>query len=141
MEYAGVALRLEEPIWVDKNQQPAIEENAFKRKATHLLTRPDMVVFIDEVGSNTSQEGDGVIGGELKICAKALVPIESATTNNNHFTVLGFTATTGEAIMCATIVLGKTLKPEVVTGIDVFSKKEGDESDYDFMEKNSGPGK
>jgi hypothetical protein len=141
MEYAGVAVRLEEPIWVDKNQQPASEENAFGRKVTHLLTRPDMVVFVDEVGSNTSQEGDGAIGGELKICAKGLVPRESATTNNHHFTVLGFTAATGEAIMCAIIVSGKSLKPEVVTGIDVFSEKIGDESDFDFTEKNSGPGK
>jgi hypothetical protein len=43
--------------------------------------------------------------------------------------------------MCAIIVAGKTLKPEVVTGIDVFSEKEGDESNDDFTEKNSGPGK
>jgi hypothetical protein len=89
-----------------------------------------MVVFVDEVGSNTSQEGDGAIGGELKIFAKGLVPRESATINNHHFTVLGFTAATGEAIMCAIIVLGKSLKPEVVTDIDVFSKKIGDESDF-----------
>jgi hypothetical protein len=62
------------------------------------------VVFVNEVGSNTSQEGDGALGGERKIVGRGSVPRESATTNDNHFTVLGFTAATGEPIMCAMIV-------------------------------------
>ncbi len=32
-----------------------------------ILTRPDYVVFVDEVGSNTSQERDGALGGEKKL--------------------------------------------------------------------------
>lgn len=66
METAGVAVRLAEEIWVNKDQEETTEELAFGRKATHILTRPDYVIFVDEVGSNTSQEGDGALGGEKK---------------------------------------------------------------------------
>ena len=43
--------------------------------------------------------------------------------------------------MCAVIVEGKTMKPEVVTGLDVFTTKIGNESDPDFLTNNTGPGK
>ena len=141
MVIAGVATELAEPIWVNKEQEETSEEEAFGRKVTHLLTRPDYVVFVDEVGSNLSQEGDGAVGGERKIVGRGSVPRESASTNDTHFTVLGFTAATGQPIMCAVIVEGKTLKPEVVTGLDVFATKVGDESDPDFIANNTGDGK
>jgi hypothetical protein len=141
MVKAGVAEKLVEPMWVDETQQLTNKENAFGRKATHLLLRPDYVVFVDEVGCNTSQEGDGARGGERKIVSRGTVAKESATTNSNHFTVLGFTAATGEAIMCAIIASGKTMKPEVVTGLDLFATKIGHETDDDFILNNTGPGK
>jgi hypothetical protein len=141
MEKAGVARRLEETILVDKEQKETEQENVFGQRATHLLTRPDFVIFVDEVGSNVSQEGDGAVGGERKIVGRGSVPRESATTNDTHFTVLGFTAATGEPIMCAVIIEGKTMKPEVVTGLDVFATKIGNESDPDFITNNTGPGK
>ena len=141
MEKAGVVRRLEEPIWVDKEQKKTEQENAFGQRATHLLTRSDFVIFVDEVDSNVSQEGDGAVGGERKIVGRGSVPRESATTNDTHFTVLRFTAATGEPIMCAVIVEGKTMKPEVVTGLDVFATKIGNESDPHFITNSTGPGK
>jgi hypothetical protein len=39
METAGVAEKLSEPMWVNEKQQLTDEENAFGRKATHLLMR------------------------------------------------------------------------------------------------------
>ena len=141
MEIAGVATGLAEPVWVNKDQEETSKEEAFGRRITHLLTRPDYVVFVDEVGSNLSQEGDGAVGGERKIVGRGSVPRERATTNDTHFTVLGFTAATGEPIMCAIIVEGKTIKPEVVTGLDVFATKIGDEKDPAFIANNTGSGK
>jgi hypothetical protein len=141
MEIAGVATGLAAPVWVNKDQEETSEEEAFGRRITHLLTRPDYVVFVDEVGSNLSQEGDGAVGGERKIVGRGSVPRERATTNDTHFTVLGFTAATGEPIMCAIIVEGKTIKPEVVTGLDVFATKIGDEKDPAFIANNTGSGK
>ncbi len=54
MVKAGVAEKLAEPMWVDDKQQLTNEENAFGQKATHLILRPDCVIFVDEVGCNTS---------------------------------------------------------------------------------------
>jgi hypothetical protein len=87
METAGVAVRLPDAVWVNKNQDKTTEDLAFGRKATHLLSRPDYVIFVDEVGSNTSQEGDGALSGEKKIVGRGLVPRETAATNDSHFTV------------------------------------------------------
>ncbi len=63
MEKAGVATRLDEPIWVDSDQVEANKENSARRMAAHRLIHPDYVIFMDECGSNTSQEGDGAVGG------------------------------------------------------------------------------
>jgi len=43
--------------------------------------------------------------------------------------------------MCALILEGKVMRPEVITGLDVFATKEGDENDPDFVSKNTGRGK
>ena len=66
---------------------------------------------------------------------------EVATTNCNHFTVLGFTAATGQPIMCAVIISGKTIHPEAITGLDLFATQIDDESDPDYITNNTGPGK
>jgi hypothetical protein len=135
MEKAGVAEKLSEPMWVDEKQLITEKENAFGQQETHLLIHPEYVIFVDEVGCNTSQEGDGARGGEKKIIVRGTVAKETVTTNNNHFTVLGFTAATGEPVMCAIIVSRKTMKPEIITSLDVLAEKEGDETDPDFNMK------
>jgi hypothetical protein len=96
MVVAGVAKKLDFPIWVNCKGIETHELDAFGRMATHTLCHPDYVIFVDEVGCNTSQEGDGAHGGERKIVGRGTVPKESATTNDNHFTVLGFTSASGE---------------------------------------------
>jgi len=78
-----------------------------------------MVIFVDEVGGNTSQELDGAVGGQKKIVPRGTVPKETAATNTNHFTMLGFTAADGEPVMCALIMKGKTIKADAITGIDI----------------------
>lgn len=141
MVYAGVAIELAEPVWVNEKQEETDEQGKFGQKATHLLVRPDYVIFVDECGCNTSQEGDGAVGGERKIVIRGTVPKESASTNSTHFTLLGFTAATGEPVMCAVIIAAKTLRPEVITGLDIFAPKEGNEMDPEFYVRNTGPGK
>jgi hypothetical protein len=47
----------------------------------------------------------------------------------------------GKPIMCALILEGKVMRPEVITGLDVFATKEDDENDPDFVSKNTGRGK
>jgi hypothetical protein len=103
--------------------------------------RPKYVVFVDKVGHNTSQEGDGARGGEKKIVSRGMVAKESATTNSNHFTVLDCTVAAGEDIMCVIIVAGKTIRPKIITDLDAFATKIGKDFDPDFTTDNSGPGK
>jgi hypothetical protein len=56
IEKAGVARRLEEPIWVDKEQKETEQENAFRQRATHLLTRPDFVIFLKLAAMSAKKE-------------------------------------------------------------------------------------
>jgi hypothetical protein len=35
--------------------------------------------------------------------------------------MLGFTSATGEPVMCGVIIEGSKLKPEIVTGINIFA--------------------
>ena len=50
------------------------------------------------------------------------MPKESAVTNSNHFTMLGLKVATGEPVMCALIMKGKTIKSDMITGIDIFAE-------------------
>ena len=96
---------------------------------------------MDEVGGNTSQKGDGHIGGELLVCAKGMIPKKKVNTKDKHFTVLGLTALNGDAITCVVIFTGIREQAVVDTGMDVFAQQEGEVSDEDFFIKNSGPNK
>ena len=41
---------------------------------SHDFTDPDYVVCMNEVGGNTSQKGDGHLGGELLMCENGKSP-------------------------------------------------------------------
>jgi hypothetical protein len=43
--------------------------------------------------------------------------------------------------MCGVIIEGSKIRSDIVTGMDIFATKIGDELDEDFIEKNTGPGK
>jgi hypothetical protein len=77
---------------------------------------------VDEVGSNTSQTKDGQVGGQTHLCTVDGRPQNRAARKDVHFTVLGFTAATGEPPLCAIIFAAETLKQEWVTGFDPFAE-------------------
>ena len=64
---AGVAEELDTPKWMDMNGKEVDEELAYGCKVTHAVTYPEWIIFMDEVGSDTSQKGDGHIGGEKRL--------------------------------------------------------------------------
>jgi hypothetical protein len=67
---AGVAEKLPEAVWMDKEGNEVEDEaDAYGCKVTHRLIHPDHVLFMDKVGSNTAQTGDGHIGRERKLVA------------------------------------------------------------------------
>ena len=74
---SNVAVCLETPVW--KTRKGEIVSNDEKEKAIGCkckieITHPEMVILADEVGCNTSQRGDGHIGGDTFMCAKGKTP-------------------------------------------------------------------
>ena len=57
MIYCNLAKKLDQPQWQNKNGQGYDEEKAFGCKVTYRVTRPDMILVMDKVGSDTSQKG------------------------------------------------------------------------------------
>jgi hypothetical protein len=61
----GIAKELDEEVMLDKKGNiTENEEEQFGRKTKLLLTRPDMLMYVDEVGDNTSQSNDGNRSGK-----------------------------------------------------------------------------
>ena len=141
MEDAGVAERLENPVWMNKSGEEVNEDDAFGCKVTHKITRPDMCLVVDEVGGNTNQKGDGNVGGELQLCESGKTPQQKINTKDKHYTLLGLTALTGEPVMCIVIFAGTKEHAIVESGLDLSAPTFGSPSDPDFFEKNSGKGK
>jgi hypothetical protein len=88
---------------------------------------PEKLVFFDEVGENISQKGDDNAGGQKFMVASDTRAQVRDSFKDNHFTVLGFTAADGRAVMCAIIAASK-LKVTDVTGFNPLSKDAEDTS-------------
>ena len=144
---AGVAEKINEPVWMTKDGKVVSENNkhqAYGCKVSLHITHPEMVIMADEVGANTSQKGDGHVGGERYICGKGKVPQKKASKKDKHFTLLGLTLLTGDPLMCVIIFSGERNRDLIELGVDPFIEKEdiiGDVSDGDYVINNTGKGK
>ena len=141
MEHAGVAKRLEEPIWMTRDGVQCTVDDAYGCKVTHAIIRPDMCLCGDEVGGNICMAGDGHVGGELFLAEKGTIPQNKTSKTNKRFTLIGLTAFTGEPVLCIIILQGKQPKPDIEAGVDILVSPIGDTSDPDFFANNYGPGK
>ena len=129
MVAGGIAVEFPNKEWLNKEGVVVLEEkDALGLQTKYNLIRPDRLLFVDEVGSNTSQTKDGNVGGELFLCGKGERPQQRSAHKDAHFTVLGFTAANGNPIMCAIIFAAKTLEDEWVLGLDPFAEWVGDEN-------------
>ena len=134
MAYAKVASKFEEPQWMDRDGKVLDrEDTSFGCKVTHNILRPDLILVMDEVGSDTSQKGDGAIGGEKVVCEKGTTPKENCSTKSKHWTLIGLTALDGTPVMCIVIFAGKEESTLLATGMDLFVDVEGNESEQDFF--------
>jgi hypothetical protein len=105
MVEAGVAQRLSEWLWFDRDSNKTHrKELAFGVESQYELIRPECCPFVDETGSNTNQKDDDNVGGQMFVVPVdgCNVGIKGAVTDM-HFTVLCFTAATGEPVLCAVI--------------------------------------
>lgn len=134
MVKGGIATELATEVFLDK-QGKIVEtaEESFGLPTKYMMQRPDKLLFVDEVGSNTNTTKDGNIGGEKFLCEASSRPQIRAATKDSHFTVLGFTATTGQPLMCAIIFDAKELLSERwVLGFDRSALWYGGENDVDL---------
>jgi len=123
-----------------KTQQCTSKYDGILKTHYHLI-HPQNCLVVDEVGSDTSQKGDGHIAGAKYYCGRGWVPQNQSSSNDKHFTMLGFTALSGEPVMCLIIIAGVQEKWEVECGINVDAVPVGDPTDPDFFQKNTGKGK
>jgi hypothetical protein len=72
------------------------------------------------------------------LCTKHGRPQQQAATKDTHFTALGFTAATGDPVMCAIIFAAKTIEEQWRLGFDAFAEWIGEENDIHL---NIGEGK
>ena len=72
---------------------------------------------------------------------RGYVAQEKASTHSHKFTMIGFTALTGDPVMCVLIFEGKRPNGSIEAGIDFTIKPNGSPSDPDYVEINSGAGK
>ncbi len=96
--------------WLNKEGVVVLEEkDALGLQTKYNLICPDRMLFVEKVGSNTSQTKDGNVGGELFLCGEGEQPQQRSAHKDAHFTILGFTAANGNPIMCAIIFGSITL--------------------------------
>eukprot|EP00978_Attheya_sp_CCMP212_P026409 scaffold86813_cov51-Attheya_sp.AAC.1 len=141
MAEAGVAMELDEPVWVDKDGNGVKQGQAMGRKNTHRLIHPDYTLHVDEVGGDTSQKGDDHDGGVKFLTAPDTIPTTGTADNANHFTTMCFAAGDGKPVMCVVIMTGVQQKTVHEIGIDMLADCEGTVDDPDYYENNIGPGK
>ena len=96
---SGVAKKRSQLAWMDRDGILVDEKDMFGCEVTHDITDPDMIIVMDEVGGNTSQKGDGHLGGELMLCETGKSPQRKVNTKNKHYTVLGLTTLSGKPVM------------------------------------------
>jgi hypothetical protein len=83
-----VGLKKELYHWVYQDREGNIvsedDPKRFGRATTHVLTHPERVLFVDEVGSNTSQKQDGNIGGRKLDVARGTRPEKQNAYTDCH---------------------------------------------------------
>ena len=70
VEEAQVAVKLKEPVWMNKEGEEVDELESFGMKVTIKITDPEACITLDEVGLNTSMMKDGSVGGTKYIVGK-----------------------------------------------------------------------
>jgi hypothetical protein len=126
---SNVATKLDVPVWMDRDGNVTTEDDAFGCKVTIKITRPDMILVGDEVGSNVSMAGDKNAGGTLYLCEKGSVPQKMKTKKDKHITLMGLTNLLGDPVCCIVIIEGKVDAFDIRYGIDFMNQDLGSDVD------------
>jgi hypothetical protein len=86
MVRSKVAIEVEEEVMVKLDGTITDnDDESTDRKAKYILTRPELVFFVDEVGSNTSQRCDGDVGGQKFVAHEAQRALLHSSYADCHF--------------------------------------------------------
>jgi hypothetical protein len=130
---AGIVEVLDDELWLDMHVNIVqTKEEAYGRKKKYLLKHPEKVIFVDKVGDNISQKGDGNAGGQHFMVARDMRAQVRNSFKDNCFTVLGFTTEDGRAVMCAIIIAAYKLRVTDATGVNPLSKDPEDVNNEDM---------
>jgi hypothetical protein len=132
MVKGGIAVKLPSNVFLNKNGDQVQEvKDSFGLPTRCILQYPDNLLFVDEVGSNTSTSKDGNVGGEKFLCEAMSRPQVRAATKDSHFTVLGFTTVSGLPVMCGIIFAAKEMDESWALGFNATADWVGDQDDID----------
>jgi hypothetical protein len=138
MVKSKVAIELEEEVMLRLDGTiTENEEESTGRKTKYILTHPELVLFVDEVGSNTSQQSDGNIGGQKFIVYQAQRALLRSSYADCHFTILGFTNAKGEAVCCVIVFAGSEVNGKHIMGLQPWVDFIGD-PEIDVAENSHG---
>ena len=119
---SGVAEKLDSPVWMDRDGKECQHIEACGCKLIHHIKHPDMCIVGDEVGGNTSQKGDGHVGGTSHWYERNNIPQSKTSNKDNRFILIGLTTLTDKPLMCCVIFKGVKCCVDTETGIDFTVK-------------------
>ncbi len=141
MVRSNVAIELPEKVMVTLDGRVTDKkEESYGRETTFLLTHPEYIFFVDEVGCNTSQKSDGNVGGQKFVVQSNKRALIRASHQDCHFTILGFTNGLGEPVCCVIILAAPEVRAKDIMGLQPWASIIGDPS-IDFEENSHGPEK
>ncbi len=122
------------------------ENEAYGLPTRYEITHPHYILSVDETGKNTNMRSDGKVGGKRFIVPKNAVTNTGClgSSTDLHFTVLCFTAATGEAVMCAIILKSEQDISKIHFswrfGIDIRKNVRTGKNEAETFELNCGEG-
>ena len=136
-----VAVELEEEVMV-RSDGTITTNNGEQagRKTKYILTRPEFVFFVDEVGCNTLQKNDGNNGGQKFIVQSGQRALLRASFTDCHFTVLGFTNGNGDPVLAVIIMASSEITAKCIMGLQPWAEIVGNPM-TDIEANSHGPNK
>ena len=118
MVAAGVAVKLDEPKWMDKEGNEVEELDSFGMKVETKLTHPHCCLVMDETGGDTNMMNDSASGGKKFVGRKGQEVRQMAGKKGKRYTTIGLTGLDGKPAMCIVIFAGVERNLQMESGVD-----------------------
>jgi hypothetical protein len=119
---AVVARRLSEKVCFDRGGNIVTEEDIVGLRSDVEVVHPQYILFVDETGSNTNMRKDGQRGRRRVIAEAGCDGHQDSITTDIRYTTLGFTAASGEPVLCVLIFTSeneKGIPSSWISGLDI----------------------